>query len=161
MKEFKTASEINVACAPQLLYEFVTTPMNWVGTHPATKAVRGETASPSNVGDHWFEVVSPLGGHQFEAEWRVTKADSPRLWQIESNDIGGLPAIVTITYRIDETSLQSSTGGTGSHFEREMVFSLPDDFPVSEGLRAALTSREGHDTYLVAVKKRIEGTDRR
>ena len=147
-------------CAPQRLFDFVTTPSNWVGTHPATKGVRGNTASPKGLGERWFELVEPPGGRRFEAEWSVVKADPPMLWQIRADKLAGLPAAATITYMIDERVGEGlANARRGSHFRRDMVFSLPDDFQVSDSLRATLTSRETHDLYLKAVKERLEGTE--
>jgi hypothetical protein len=156
MKTFRILSETDVMCSAQGLYEFVTTPDNWVGTHPATKAVRGETTNSAGLGMHWVEVIEAPSGRQFEAEWRVVRADPPRLWEIQADNFGGIPAIVTITYVIGRGH-GGQAGATGStHFQRDMVTSLPDDFPVSDVLRAALTSRESHDLYLKAIKERIE-----
>ncbi|MDA4114870.1 MAG: SRPBCC family protein [Thaumarchaeota archaeon] len=150
-------SEIDVMCSPQRLYEFVTTPDNWVGTHPVTKTVRGETENPAGLGMHWIEVIEAPSGRQFEAEWRVVRADSPRLWEIQADNFGGIPATVTITYLIEGGRDGSVTAAGSTHFQRDMVTSLPEDFQVSDVLRAALTSRESHDQYLRAIKERIEG----
>ena len=152
MKTFRILSEIDVACTPQRVYDFVTTPDNWVGTHPVTKAVRGETGSPRGLGAHWIELIEGPSGRRFEAEWRVTEARAPALWKIQADNFGGIPATVTITYNIEGSS--DAAGRT--HFGRDMVTSIPDDFPVSDSLKAALTSRESHDAYLGAIKEWIE-----
>jgi len=156
MREFRILSEVDVMCRPERLYEFVTTPNNWVGTHPSTRAVRGETGSPKGLGERWIEVIEAPGGRRFEAEWRVTKADAPKLWEIQADNFGGLPATVTITYVLTEGRDGRAGASGGTHFQRDMVTALPDSFPVSDGLRAALTSRESHDTYLRAIKEEVE-----
>ena len=161
MKQFRTVSEIDVQCTPKVLYDFVTTPKNWVGTHPATKAVRGDAESPKSLGDRWFELVEPPGGRRFEAEWTVVKADPPRQWEIQAKQLGDLPIDCTIIYNIensnrDESDADSANNYSTSHFERLMVFSLPDEFPVSDDMKKSLTSTEGHEMYLRAIKDRIE-----
>jgi hypothetical protein len=164
MKEFRILSEIDIICSPRRLYDFVTTPDNWVGTHPVTKGVRGNTASPRGLGERWFEVIEVPGRRQFETEWRVVKADPPRLWQIQADNVSGLPVTVTITYTIDERVREGLADAKSSlHFRRDMVSSLPWYLlllvVVSKSLRDALTSSEVHDMYLKAVKDRIESQE--
>ncbi len=161
MKEFRVVSEIDIVCPPQRLYDFVTTPDNWVGTHPLTKGVRGNTSSPRGLGERWIELIELPGGRRLEAEWRVVKADPPRLWQIQADITGGVPVAGTITYTIDQRfheGLANAKGG--SHFRREQASSLHWYFVplllVSKSLRDGLTRRESNDVYLKAVKDRLE-----
>lgn len=160
MKKFRLVSEIDVMCSPERLYEFVTTPNNWVGTHPLTKGVRGNTASPRGLGERWFELIEFPGGRRLEAEWRVIKADPPRLWQIQADNIGGIPVSGTITYAIDRIANEGLKGvKIGSHFRREQVSSLPWyllPLLVDKSLRDGLTSRGHNDLYVKAIKERIE-----
>ncbi|HZW58488.1 MAG TPA: hypothetical protein VFF30_19525 [Nitrososphaerales archaeon] len=160
MQNFRILSEIDVECLPSELYAFVTTPDNWAGSHPATKGVKGETDSPRGLGSKWIEIIeAPGSGRRFEAQWLVVREEAPRVWEIKAIDFGGLPATVTITYLIE--AKRSGPEGSASaesitHFKRDMVTSPPDDFEVSESLRASLTSRESHDQYLRAIKRRID-----
>jgi hypothetical protein len=169
MNNLRVVSEIDVMCSPRTLYDFVTTPDNWVGTHPATRDVKGDTGISEELGAHWIEVIEGLGARQFEAEWWVINAEPPRVWEIQTDDFGGLPATVSITYTLTEGpaaasgvagSTSSSNTNTGvTHFQRDMVTSFPDDYQVSDVLREALTSSQVHDRYLQAVKERIEKDD--
>jgi hypothetical protein len=173
MNNLKVVSEIDVMCSPLTLYDFVTTPDNWVGTHPATRDVKGDTGISEGLGAHWIEVIEGPGGRQFEAEWWVINAEPPRVWEIQTDDFDGMPATVSITYTLTEgpaaTGGGASSGGGGgsgstnsviTHFKRDMVTSFPDDYQVSDVLREALTSGKIHDRYLQAVKERIEKDDR-
>jgi hypothetical protein len=149
MRTFRTTSEVTMACVASDVYEFVVTPKNWVGTHPVTRAVRGETESPRGLGDRWSEVIQGKES-QFEVEWQVTRAEPYSLWEIRANNFGGLPAIVTITYFLRPYPANMTA------FRREMVTEFPDDFPVTDFLADAFTSSETHDRYLKAVKERLE-----
>jgi Polyketide cyclase / dehydrase and lipid transport len=148
-QDFTIVSEIDVRCKTEDLFKFVTTPDNWVGTHPSTLAVKGETNAERKPGDEWIEVIEPPSGKHFEAKWTVVSEDRPRLWQIHSENFGGLPLSVRITY-----TLTSEKAGT--HFRRDLVFTFHGDFPVDANLRAALSRREEHDEYLLRIKKRAE-----
>jgi hypothetical protein len=171
MNNLRVVSEVDVMCFPQTLYDFVTTPDNWVGTHPATRDVKGDTGISEGLGAHWIEVIEGPGGRQFEAEWWVINAEPPGVWEIQTDDFGGLPATVSVTYTLTEgpaaanggassTSSSSSNTDNGiTHFRRDMVTSFPDDYEVSDVLREALTSSLVHDRYLQAVKERIETND--
>lgn len=148
MQEFRIISEIDVNCPPEKLYEFVTTPDHWVGSHPSTKGVKGETSTPRKLGDEWIELIEAPGGTQFEARWKVVEAEEPARWKIKADSFGGLPITVTITYLIST--------GAASHFKRDLIFAVADSFPVSAAMREALSSRETHDLYLKRIKERIE-----
>jgi hypothetical protein len=162
LNDLRVLSEIDVTCSPRALYDFVTTPNNWVGTHPATRDVKGDTGVSEGLGAHWIEVIEGPGGRQFEAEWWVINADPPRTWEIQTDDFGGLPATVRITYLFTESHPAISGGQSSNdsirttHFQRAMVTSFPDDYKISDVLKEALKSSQIHDSYLQAVKERIE-----
>jgi hypothetical protein len=57
----RTGAEITIERSPSQVYEFVTTPANWVGTHPVTAGVEGATGTPAAAGARWVEVIRPPG----------------------------------------------------------------------------------------------------
>jgi uncharacterized protein YndB with AHSA1/START domain len=143
----ENVTEIRIERSPQEIYRFVTTPANWVGTHPVTLAVTGASGGSEGVGASWTEIIrAPLG--RFPARWDVLEADPPRAWTIRADGFGHTSAVVTIhyTFTADET---------GTMFRRRMVTLLPKGLL---GLISAplFRSTRIHDEYLRAVKKRLE-----
>ncbi len=87
------------------MYDFVTTPRNWEGTHPVTAYVSGTQADrPTQLGRTFHEhIVGPYGpdGPAVEAIWEVTRVHRGEAWTIESRYFDGRHIDVTIEYRIE------------------------------------------------------------
>src|SRR4051794_20803038 len=107
MRVISTSSQIVIRRSPDEVFRFVTTPDNWVGAHPVTAAVRGETHQPALAGAHWTEVIQPGPQAQpFEVEWWATIAAPGRLWVIETDKL----AFAGLRCRIAYTFVEESSG---------------------------------------------------
>jgi hypothetical protein len=144
-----TTSEIHIERAPLEVYTFVTTPANWVGTHPVTEQVKGEgTGEPAGVGQKWTEVIRHGAKDPFDAEWSVTKAEPGHSWVIAA-DLEAGDVRCEITYLF-------TPNRDGTDFRREMTVTFPDGDQFVEIGRGAKDS-SNHDAYLANVKAALEG----
>jgi hypothetical protein len=123
---------------PHAVYEFVTTPDNWVGTHPVTAKVTGEgTDRSASQGDTWTELISHSDAAQnIEAQWTVVEAIPHQRWVITCASLGVPGGHCEIVYTFDEAD-----GGT--EFTRVMTVHNPPN--------------DAHGTYLEKVKNALEG----
>jgi uncharacterized protein YndB with AHSA1/START domain len=150
MRAISTTSHIFIERAPEQVFRFVTTPDNWVGTHPVTSAVRGETDKPAGAGAHWIEVIQANPQAQpFETEWWATIAAPPRLWIIETDQLGrpGLGCRIAYTFRAE---------GNGTRFHRDMSCLVSEQMQLEPTLEAALAEPAPHDLYLARIKDRLQ-----
>jgi carbon monoxide dehydrogenase subunit G len=144
----ETVSEIRIEKTPEEVYRFVTTPSNWVGTHPVTDAVTGASGSSEGVGASWTEIIrSPFG--RFSARWEVRDANPPHTWTIRTEGFGHTSAVVTIAYTF-------TAEGMGTRFRRRMTTLLPRGL-LGLILTPVYRASRIHEEYLRAVKKRLEG----
>jgi hypothetical protein len=143
-----THSRTTIERAPEDVYEFVTTPANWVGTHPVTEGVKGDTGRSAGVGDHWTEVIRTPDAGSFDAEWTATKADPGKAWKIETDQLR-LPGV-----RCEITYTFLSDGGS-TDFRRDMVAIFPDEPAYLEFAERA-EDPSIHDDYLAKVKAALE-----
>ena len=88
-------TEVFMARPPREVFEFVTTPANWVRWHPATQAVDGG-AIPLVAGETVAEHIY-TAGRRAVVTWRVLDCQSPTRWVIESASGEGW---ARITYRL-------------------------------------------------------------
>jgi hypothetical protein len=150
MSTATTISEIHIERTPLDVHAFVTTPANWVGTHPVTEQVRGEaTGEPAGVGRTWIEVIRPGAQDPFDTEWTVTKAEPGSSWVIATNRLGTDDVRCEITYTF-------TPDGDGTDFRREMTLTFPDGDAFAEFGRHTKDSSI-HDAYLAKVKAALEG----
>ena len=150
MRVIGTQSDALIARPPEQVFRFVTTPDNWVGMHPVTASVRGQTSAPASAGIHWTEVIQPGPEAQpFDTEWWATIAAPFRLWVIETERL----AVPGLRCRIVYTFL---TEGTGTHFHRDMASLVSDAAQLDPALEAALANPAPHDAYLLAIKRKLE-----
>jgi hypothetical protein len=145
-----TTNEIHIERPPLDVYTFVTTPANWVGTHPVTELVKGEeTGEPAGVGRKWTEVIRHGEEDPFDAEWTVTKAEPGSSWVIVADRMRGGDVNCEITYTF-------TPKGDGTDFRREMVVTFPDGDAFAE-LRRRTEDSSNHGSYLANVKAVLEG----
>jgi hypothetical protein len=150
MQNVQTSAEITIGRKPSEVFEFVTTPANWVGAHPVTAAVEGETETPALPGARWVELIRPVGETTvFRAEWLATLAVPGHTWVIEANDVFTAGVRNQIVYTFTDHP-------QGTHFRRDMSVLAEDDADV-ESLFARLADGSTHDGYLRAVKAALEG----
>ena len=109
-------SEVMVRRAPEDVYDFLTTPANWVKWHPSTIKVTGDAAHPLDVGETCTEEFVVAGRHGV-TDWIVTRRERPSIWVIESRNSSGGSA--TISYQV-----APADGGT--RFTRTLEYAMPN-----------------------------------
>ncbi|MBV8094120.1 MAG: hypothetical protein JOY71_16940 [Acetobacteraceae bacterium] len=150
MRVISTASQIFIERTPTEVFRYVTTPDNWVGTHPVTASVRGATHEPAGAGTHWKEMIQPNPqAEPFETEWWVTIAVPSRLWIIETEKLAfpGLRCRIAYTF---------VSAGKGTHFYRDMACLVDDEVQLDPGLADALANPAPHDAYVASIKEKLE-----
>lgn len=144
----KTSVKINVKA--QVVYNLITTPKNWVGLHPVTKAVYGPTIDKeASVNSVWIEHIENSNSYHssVDATWYVTKAEPYKLWQIKSAFFGGKDEIVTITYYFEEEN-------NVTNFTRIMETKVSKN--ASDTEKKGLADPTQHQKYLEKIKQRLE-----
>ncbi|WP_413232448.1 hypothetical protein [Mycolicibacterium sp. 120266] len=136
------------------MFDFVTRPRNWVGTHPVTDDVRfsGDDARATN-GD---EFVETIGGGQpgFDVRWRVSTCEVDRRWVIETDALGDSDVSCRIQYEFEPA-------GTGTLFRRHMRISYPPAENTDRTYRVppdGAANADVHDRYIESVKQRLESS---
>lgn len=136
MRSTTSRNSIHFDCPPQAAYEFVTTPDNWVGTHPVTAEVSGEsTGQSAGQGTSWSELISPRGIDPFKVRWTVIEAIPGARWVIVAPTLRGPGEHCEIVYTFEDAD-----GGTDFH--RVMTVHSPVN--------------DVHDEYLAKVKQALE-----
>jgi hypothetical protein len=99
-----TSSETAFAGLSEIIYDFVTNPMNWTKTYPGSAHITNlPDELPLKVGDTWQE-SGPDGDRVFT--WHLAIAMRPRLWMFNSvgplghgrDGNGGMPGRITVQY---------------------------------------------------------------
>lgn len=149
-----TSSEIVIDADAATIYDFVTRPDNWVGTHPVTRWVKGETAEPAGVGTTWREGIQRDGDDRlWDVTWLSSVAVPGHIWVIETDELG-LPGVrCRIVYTL-------TPEGRGTRFRRDMTVLIGDEVGLPAELRAAFEATGDdsgvHDDYLSNVKAALE-----
>lgn len=100
------------------VFDYVTTPKNWVQWHPVTAAVSGATDHALDVGEQVVEEIrSAAGGARML--WTVRERFAPNHWRIDGESDIGVRAI--IAYRLTEHP-------EGTNYEREVYYWKPGGF---------------------------------
>jgi hypothetical protein len=150
MRIVQTGAETTIGVNPDQVYEFVTTPANWVGTHPVTAAVEGETRAPAVAGARWVELIRPPDDKPgFRTEWLATLAAPGHTWVIETDRLRTAGVRCQIVYTFTDHP-------QGTYFRRDMAVLVDDDADVEESLFANLSDGSAHESYLHAVKAALE-----
>ncbi|MGW4830283.1 SRPBCC family protein [Amycolatopsis japonica] len=149
MRTVSTSSDIHVARKPVDVYAFVTTPANWVGTHPVTAGVKIDAGATGGVGSRWVEVIKTLDGGEYETEWQATTAVPGHTWVIQADRLRYEGVKCQIVYTFTEE-------GDGAHFRRDMSVLVDGGAEVGNDFLAALGDSGAHDEYLAAVKAALE-----
>lgn len=79
---------VELPCAAEAAFAFVTNPSRWSRWHPATLAVRGVPDRPLALGETVVETIG-AAGRRFEATWTVRVCEPPRRWVIETTSAEG------------------------------------------------------------------------
>jgi uncharacterized protein YndB with AHSA1/START domain len=112
----RIVSTVTIRRSPEDVFDFVTTPANWVQWHPSTVRVDGDAAHPQQLGGTCTEEFV-VAGRRGVTDWVVVRCERPSVWSIESRRAGGGSA--TITYE-----LAPKDGGT--EFRRTLVYAMPN-----------------------------------
>jgi hypothetical protein len=150
MRIVQTGAEITIGRSPAEVYAFVTTPANWVGTHPVTAAVEGATEAPAAAGARWVEVIRPPGETAgFRTEWLATIAAPGHTWVIETDRLRMPGVRCQIVYTFGDRP-------QGTYFRRDMSVLVDDAAAVDDTLFANLGDGSAHEGYLRTVKAALE-----
>lgn len=104
-------TEVELPCATEEAFAFVTNPARWPRWHPATIAVRGVADRPLALGETVVETIG-AAGRTFEATWTVRACVPPRRWVIETASAEG---DARIEYQLEP-------GARGCRFTRLLWF---------------------------------------
>jgi hypothetical protein len=150
MRIVQTGAEITIGRSTDDVYEFVTTPANWVGTHPVTAAVEGATEVSAAAGTRWVELIRPPGDATgFRTEWLATLAASGHTWVIETDRLHTAGVRCQIVYTFTDRP-------QGTYFRRDMSVLVDDAADVDDALFHNLSDGSAHDGYLRTVKAVLE-----
>lgn len=145
----RIANEIVIARAPQQVFDYVTTPVNWPRWHPSSLAVRGATDHPLAVGESVVEDFI-VAGSRGTVTWTVVARQPPVRWAIEGRNVGSRGG-GTVTYTL-------SPEGGGTRFTRILTYHMPNllagilnDFGVRD--RVAAESSEAVTRLKAALEK--------
>ncbi|MFI9388048.1 SRPBCC domain-containing protein [Kutzneria sp. NPDC052558] len=145
MPTVETTSSIVIPAPPARVYETVTSPENWLGTHPVTVGVLNAPARPAVSGEHWTEVIRTPAGQTADLAWTVDRAEPPRRWEISTDRLLADHVRCVITYTFAE-----QPGAT--LFTRRMAVTYPDG-ALDDQSAARFGNPAVHDQYLANVKK--------
>lgn len=107
-------SAVTITRPIDVVFEYVTTPANWLLWHPSSLAVTGDAGHSLLVGEQVEEAFNVAGRHG-RVVWTVTERQAPRRWVIDGTIIGGGGGVVSYTL---------SPAGAATRFEREFVYPL-------------------------------------
>ncbi|HZP67365.1 MAG TPA: SRPBCC family protein [Rudaea sp.] len=111
-------SEIVIRRPVAAVFDYVTTPANWLAWHPSSIALRGATDHSLEIGeavDEDFRVAGRTG----TVTWKVVARERPTRWVIAGRVAAGGSG--TITYTLRESPV-------GTEFRREFVYAMPNWF---------------------------------
>lgn len=114
----RVRSSVEIARDPDLVFDYVTTPAHWSKWHPASLGVSGPVDHPLELGEQVTEDFL-VAGWRGQAVWTVVEREAPERWVI-AGEVNGRPA-GAITYTL-------TPAGTGTHFDRELVYGSPNLF---------------------------------
>ncbi|SBW22543.1 hypothetical protein FDG2_2794 [Candidatus Protofrankia californiensis] len=156
MLSITTYASTRIARSPAEVWDYVTTPANWVGAHPVAKAVRGDVHRPAPAGARWTEVVE-VGGEIVELEWTATAVDTSDaewLWRIEADpSLTSDPADGRVHVGITYTFL---TDGDCTVFGRTVNVRYSGGASIPLRYRDAWTDESADIHYLDTIKRALE-----
>src|SRR5438105_3085983 len=138
---------IDIAAAPERVFAYVTAPVNWPRWHPQSRAVYGTIDRTPQPGEQTIEDFE-IAGRKGRATWISMAVDPPRRWEFEGagDNGGGARIIYTLTPL-----------GTGTHFERELVYRGPNLlFAIVNALRVRAVMEVDSAEAVQRLKRAIE-----
>ena len=100
------------------VFDYVTTPANWLAWHPSSLGLSGATDHSLQVGEEVTEVFR-VAGRKGSVTWKVVERQAPTRWAIAGIVAAG--GTGTITYTLSSTA-------EGTAFRREFVYAMPNIF---------------------------------
>ena len=91
---------IELACAPQRAFDYVTMPVLWPTWHPSSLGVSDVPRRPLEPGETVLEAAR-AAGRRFEILWTVLESEPPWHWVIAARSPRGA---ARITYRFQATT---------------------------------------------------------
>lgn len=113
MTRINTTIEIERPIAE--VFNYVTTPANWLQWHPSCQAVSGATGHSLAVGEQVTEEFV-VAGRSGRGTWTVLEREAPHHWLIEAM-AADKSGNAKITYTLTEKEGKTN-------FERELVYSI-------------------------------------
>ncbi len=101
----------------EVVFDYVTTPCNWIHWQPTSLQVSGcSTEHSLGVGEQVTEEVkTSFGGRRRSITWTVRERDAPRHWMIEGQLAGG--SRLEVTYML-------ASDGDSTIFERRAAYTV-------------------------------------
>lgn len=149
-----TSSETAFTQSPEIVYDFVTNPVNWSKTYPGGPRISGVPEQlPLVVGTTWQE-AHPTEDRVFT--WQLAVAVRPKRWVFssvgrlgaDSNGAGGLEGRMTIEYQF------TRPGQDVTLFTRTMTIEAYRDAPLSDGF-FRMVNPAHIDAYHAAVAREL------
>lgn len=127
-----TSSSTTFPYPPEVVYDFVTNPVNWTKTYPGSHYVGNLDDLPLKVGDTWEE-AGPDGDQIYT--WHLAIAMRPTLWMFNSvgrlghsrDGSGGMAGRITVQYHFTQP-------GPDTLFTRTMTIEAYRDAPLPDRL---------------------------
>jgi hypothetical protein len=149
-----TSSETAFTQPPEVIYDFVTNPVNWTKTYPGSAHVGSATNEmPLTIGDTWTE-AGPDGERIFT--WHLAIAMRPKLWVFNSvgrlghdrEGNGGMDGRITVQYHFT----RPADGVT--LFARTMTIEAYKDIPLPDGF-FRIVNPANIDKYHAAIAREL------
>lgn len=152
-RDVSTSSSSFIGRPPGVVFDFVTRPRNWVGTHPVTGDVRFSRGDAcATIGDEFVETIGGAGQPEFDVRWRVASHEVDRLWVIETDALGDPDVSCRIRYEF-------APDGTGTMFVRHMTIEYPTTASAGRSYHVpaeGAADPDVHDRYIESVKRQLE-----
>lgn len=129
------------------VFDFITTPGDWIKWHPATAYVSSDSCRPAEKGDVIVERVKH-GPLRYTFRWEVVECDAPYRWMIMGVS-NLLKRRVRITY-----DLSPYSGGT--LWKREMCFYFPKPYAILDKLIVNKVLKKNSEKAVRQLKEYLE-----
>lgn len=107
--------EIEIAAAPEAVFDYVSTPGRWPEWHPSSLRLESGAERPLAAGARFEEDIH-AGGRKAHLSWIVRESQRPSLWTAEA--VGDNGVTLRLEYRLEVRA----DGGT--RFMRTLDYSL-------------------------------------
>lgn len=114
------------------VYDFVTTPATWLGWHPSTCRLMGNTCQPLRAGDRVSEEFRVFG-LRHRVDWTVTESRPPQRWEATGRHRGGG---ATLLYTMERSAAGTLLNGVFVYRSDGIWRSLIDGLVVRQTLIA-------------------------